>query len=90
LSTKINNPVRISEVQFQQFPVNERICVECNKRSDCRHSSKDLEFFIDRTVRASISSFSALRQFINAFPFFPRNSGRGGPHKWITLRPRIS
>jgi len=41
------------------------------------HSSNDLEFVIDRTFRASISSNSAERKLINAFSFFPRNSGRG-------------
>jgi len=56
--------------------VIERFCVEgSNKRSDRGHSSNDLEFFTDRTFRAS---FSAFRKLINAVPFFPRNSGRGG------------
>jgi len=34
LSTKINNPVPAIQVRFQQFRVNERFCVEGNKRSD--------------------------------------------------------
>jgi len=34
----------------------------------------DLEFFIDRNLRASKSSF---RKLINTFSFFPRNNGRG-------------
>ena len=41
-------------------------------------SSKDLEFFIERIRRASISSFSALRKSINVFLFFPRENGREG------------
>jgi len=44
------------------------------------HSSNDLEFFdhIGRTFRASISSFSAWRKFINAISFCPRDGGREG------------
>jgi len=46
-----------------------------NKRSDRGHFSNDLEFFTDRTFRASFSDF---RKFINAFHFLPHNNGRGG------------
>jgi len=53
------------------------------------HSSNDLELFIDRTFRASISTFSALRKLINAFAFFLVTVGEG-PHKWISLGPRIN
>ena len=38
-----------------------------------------------RTFKASISPFLALRKLLNAFPFFPRNSEREGPHMWIGL-----
>jgi len=35
LPVKINNPVPTSQVQFQQFRITERFCVEgSNKRSD--------------------------------------------------------
>ena len=60
---------------FQQFHAIERFCVEgSNKRSDRGHSSNDLEFFTDRTFRASFSDFHKL---ITAFHFFPRNNWRG-------------
>ena len=42
------------------------------------HSSTDLEFFLDRTFRASTSSFSANLKPNSAVPFLPRDSGRGG------------
>jgi len=76
LPVEINNPVPASQVGFQQFRATERFCVEgSNKRSDRGHSSNDLEFFTDRTFRASFSDF---RKLINAIHFFPRNNGRGG------------
>jgi len=52
-------------------------------------SNNDLKIFINRNFRAAVSSFPALHKLINAFPVFPRNSGRG-PHKWISLEPRTS
>jgi len=51
------------------------------------HSSKDLEFFMYRTFRASISSFSALRKAINAFPFFFVTVGEGASQ---VVYPRAS
>jgi len=45
------------------------------------HSSHDVEYFVDRTLRASILSFSALRKLINAFPLFPCDSGRRVSHQ---------
>jgi len=81
LLVAVNNPVPASHARFQQFRVIERFCVEgSNKRSDRGHSSNDLEFFTDRTFRAS---FLDLRKLINAFHFV-------GPHKWTGLGPRIS
>ena len=70
------NPVRVSLVGFQQIRVIQRFCVKgTNKRSDRGHSSNDLEFFTDRTFKASFSDF---RKLINAFHFFLRNNGRRG------------
>jgi len=49
LPVSVNNPVRASQVRFQQFHVIERFCVEgSNKHSDRGHSSNYLEFFTDR------------------------------------------
>jgi len=45
-----------------------------NKRSDRGHSSNDLEFFTDRTFRASFSEF---RKLIDAFHFFLATMGEG-------------
>jgi len=74
-----NNPFPASQVRFPHFLVIETFCVKGrNKRSIVGNSSNDIEFFIDRTLRASISPFSALRKMINASAFYPRNSGRGG------------
>jgi len=81
------------QVRFQQLRVIERFCVEAERSAVImRRSNNDLEFFIDRAFKASISSFSDFRKLINAFHFFPRNNGTmgEGPHKWISLGPRIS
>jgi len=68
LPVTVNNPVPSSQVGFQQFRAIERFCVEGNnKHSERGHSSYDLEFFTDRTFRASFSDF---RKLINAFHFF--------------------
>jgi len=78
LPAKIVNPVPASQVRFQQFCVIERHCVEgSKKRSDRGHSSNDLEFFIDRTFRASTSSFLAKLKLNGAFPFFLVTVGEG-------------
>ena len=75
LPVEVNNPVPASTARFQQFRVIERFCVEgSNKRSDHGHSSNDLEFFTDRTFRASFSDFSKL---INAFHIFLATMGDG-------------
>ena len=72
LPVAVNNPVPVSQVQFQQFRVIERFCVEgSNKRSERGHFSNDWELFNDRTFRASFSEFCEL---IDAFRFVPRNS----------------
>jgi len=54
-----------------------------------RHSSNDLEFFRDRNVRASTLLFPAKFKLNKTFPFFLVRVGEG-PHKWISLGPRIS
>jgi len=73
LPVAVHNPVPASQVGFQQFRVIEHFCVESsNKRSDRGHSSNDLEFFTDRTFRASFSDF---RKLINAFHFFLATMG---------------
>ena len=72
LSPNVNNPVLASQVAlwFHQFLVINAFCIEgSNKRSDCGTLLYVLEF-IDRTFRASISSFSALHKLINAYSFF--------------------
>ena len=75
LPVAVNNPVPASQVGFQQFRAIQRFCVEgSNKRSDRGHSSNDLEFFTDRTFRASFSDF---RKSINAFHFFLATMGEG-------------
>ena len=92
LPEKINYPVPAShQVRFQPLRVIERFCVDSSNFSAAivEHSSNDLEFFIDRTFRASISSIPTLCKLINAFPFFPRNSGRRGL-TLISPGPRIS
>ena len=81
LPEKINYLVPASQqIRFQPLRVIERFCVESSNLSTVivGNSSNDLELFIYRTFRTSISSFSTLHKVINAFPFFPRNSGRGG------------
>jgi len=76
LPVAVNNPLPASQVGFQQFRATERFCVEgSNKRNDRGHSSYDLEFFTDRTFRAS---FSIFRKLISTFDYFPRSNGRGG------------
>jgi len=61
LPVKINNCVPGSQAWFRQFRAIERFCLEgSNKRSDRGHSSNDLEFFTDRTFRASFSDFREL------------------------------
>ena len=88
LPVAVNNPVPVSQVGFLQFRAIERFCAEgSNKRSDRGHSSNDLEFFTDRTFRAS---FSALRKLINGFHIFFSQQWERGPHRWISLGPRIS
>jgi len=90
LPAKIDNTVPASQVRFQQFRAIEHFCVEgSNKRGDRGHYSKDLELFIDRTFRASTSSFSAKLKLNSAFPFFLVTVCERGPHKWISLGPRI-
>jgi len=75
LLVAVNNPVPASQVRFQQFRVIERVYVEgSNKRSDRAYSSDDLEFFTDRTFRASFSDF---RKVINTFHFFLATMGEG-------------
>jgi len=75
LPVAVYNPVPASQVRFQQFRVIERFCVEgSNKCSDGGPSSNDLEFFTDRTFRASFSDF---RKFLNAFHFFLATMGEG-------------
>jgi len=87
LPVAVNNPLPASQARFQQFRVIERFCVEgSNKLSDRGHSSSVLEFFTDRTFRASFSDF---RKLINAFNFSSQQWERG-PHKWISLRHCIS
>jgi len=76
LPVAVNNPVPASQVGFQQFCAIQRFCVEgSNKPSDRGHSSNDLEFFTNRTFRASFSDF---RKLINGFHFFLRSNGRRG------------
>jgi len=77
LPAKFDNPVNSSQVRFRQFRISEGFVSVATSAVTVGHSSNDLEFFIDRTFRASIPSFSALPKLINAFPYFPRNSGRG-------------
>ena len=68
LPVAVNNPVPASQVQFHQFRVIERFCVEgSNKRSERGHFSNDWELFNDHTFRASFSEF---RELIDAFHFF--------------------
>jgi len=68
LPVGLDNPVPTSQARFQQFRAIERFCVEgSNKRSDRGHSSNDLEFFTDRTFRASFSDF---RKLIDTFHVF--------------------
>jgi len=75
LPVAVNNPLPTSLVGFQQFRATERFCVEgSNKHSDRGHSSNDLEFFTDRTFRASFSTF---RKVIDAFHFFLATIGEG-------------
>jgi len=75
LPVAVNNPVPTSQVGFQQFHAFERLCVEgSNKCSDHGHSSNDLEYFTDRTFRAS---FLAFHKLIDAFHFFLTTMGEG-------------
>jgi len=75
LPVAVNNPVPTSQVGFQQFHAFERLCVEgSNKCSDHGHSSNDLEYFTDRTFRAS---FLAFHKLIDAFHFFLATMGEG-------------
>jgi len=75
LPAAVNISVPGSQVGFKQFRAIERFCVEgSNKRSDHGHPTNDLEFFADRTFRASFSDF---RKLINAFHFFLATMGEG-------------
>jgi len=66
---------QLQYVGFQQIRATESFCVEgSNKRSDRGHSSNDLEFFTDRTFRATLSDF---RKLIDAFHFFLATMGEG-------------
>jgi len=73
---EIINPVHDSQARFSQFRATESFYVaSSNKRNDLVRISK---VFIERTWRASISSFLALRKLI-AFQFPQiRNKGRSG------------
>jgi len=67
LPAKINYPVPATQqVRFQLLRVTERFCIESGNLSRVivGHPSNDLVFCIDRTFRASISSFSTLRKLI--------------------------
>ena len=58
LPVAVNNPVPASQVGFQQFRAIQHFSVEgSNERKDRGHSSNDLEFFTNRTFRASFSDF---------------------------------
>ena len=75
LPVAVHNPVPASQVGFHQFRVIERFCVQgSNKRSDRGHSIIDLEFFTDRTFKASFSDF---RKLIDTFHFFLATMGEG-------------
>jgi len=79
LSAKINNPLPATQYECISFvSLNALASKAATSAVIVGHSSKDLENFIDRTFRASISSCSALRNLIKVFPFFPRNNVRWG------------
>jgi len=64
---KNNYPVPASQqLRFQPLRVIECFCAESSDLSTVivGHSSNDLEFFIDRKFRPSISSFSTLCKLI--------------------------
>ena len=58
--------------------------------SDNYNNNKDLENFIERTWRASISPCSALRKLINGFSFSPTGNSVGERSEKNSLEPRIS
>jgi len=92
LIAKINSPVPASQVRFQQFRVIERHTFASKATASAvivGHSGVIYNFYWSY-ISEWMWSFSILRKFINAFPFFPRNSGRRAPHKSISLGPRIS
>jgi len=79
LPAKMNNHVPASPVRFQHFRVIERFrVVSSNKRSDrVRHSSNDLAFLLTVLLERQYRHFRIFANRLNAFRFFPRNSGRG-------------
>jgi len=77
LPEKIDNPVPASQVRFQRFGVIEAFASMAETSAVIvGRSNNDLEFLLIVLLKATISSFSALRKLINAFPLFPRSSDR--------------
>ena len=88
LPVAVNIAVPASLVGFQQFRAIQHFCVEgSNKRSDRGHSRNDLEFFTNRTFRGSLLGFWQIDLTLSVFYL---QKWERGPHKWISLGPRIS
>jgi len=67
----IKTPIPASQARFPQLRVSERFCLAGNNRHNDRRalSQKTYKFYIERTWRAHISQFSALRKLINSSDF---------------------
>jgi len=86
LSVEIKSLFLSSQARFPQLPVTNAFASQsASNAMIVRHSSKDLDIFIERTWNESITSLSTLCKLINAFLFTTiRNSVRGWLHNWIS------
>jgi len=78
----INNPVPAGHAQFPQFRVIElfasKLATDAVIMGHFRVTIYNFLLIVLQSIYIVIFGFSKL---INAFPFFPRKYGEGGPHK---------
>jgi len=87
LPVAVNNPVPASKLGFQQFHASQHFCVEgSNKRSDRGHSSNDLEFLLTVLSEGHFGFW----QIDLTLSILSSQQWERGPHKWISLGPRLS
>ena len=88
LPVAVNNPVPASQVGFQQFPCNLTLLRRRKQQTQWSWALQQwLRSFSWPYFQSVILRFS---QIDWRFPFFSSQQWVKGPHKWISLGPRIS